>query len=151
VLVESRRVDGKPRQTIIKVLASVAAEEPGDDHGQYWRRRSFWERLYHVLAELERAGAMTPEQRDAVEEQVACVVPRLCTPVEMDKHLRVEAERAAESSAYWAEKVAQLAPGDTRFSAWETRWLAARFAANARYYAASIRYPDAEIAEQSAV
>lgn len=67
VAVEAVRVDGKPRQRVVKHLGAIS--EQGLPH--YWHRFDFWEDVRRNLAAL----ALPDADRTALEEQVAAVVP----------------------------------------------------------------------------
>ena len=71
VLVESRRVDGKPRQRVVAYLGSVRDDAPTGDDGA-WRRRAFWR---SVDGKLDGLG-LEAGQRDAIEAKLAAVVAR---------------------------------------------------------------------------
>src|SRR5687768_11322284 len=75
VLVRSERVDGKPRQKLVKYLGTIRDSyiEPGSITNEYVRARAinakewFWRRVSSVLAETE----MTPSERERAEAAVA--------------------------------------------------------------------------------
>jgi hypothetical protein len=67
VLVESVRVDGRPRQRIISHLGTI--QEHGLPH--FWHQVDFWKA---ATLKLDGAG-LTPDERSAIEAALAKVVP----------------------------------------------------------------------------
>jgi hypothetical protein len=96
VLVRSERVDGKPRQRVVKHLAGIrawfAARLP--DAGahlrpQAWKARHwFWKDVDAALAEL----VPEPADRERIASTIAATVPRLSADEEAEWH--AESERA---------------------------------------------------------
>jgi hypothetical protein len=73
VLVESRRVDGKPRQRIVKHLATIYEGDPEDPHGET-KPDQFW---VHALRGLDEMGEhLTPDDRAVIERALAQRVQR---------------------------------------------------------------------------
>ena len=72
MLVESHRVDGKPRQRVIRHLAAIR-------DGELEQPRAldrFWQRADAVLDELLAAGTLTREQHQALEHKLSAELPR---------------------------------------------------------------------------
>jgi hypothetical protein len=68
VLVESHRVDGKPRQRVVRYLAAIRG-------GQLVYPLStdrFWQDVERTLADL----ALADDQRQVIEDKIAATVPR---------------------------------------------------------------------------
>lgn len=74
VLVESVRVNGKPRQRFICHIASIGEKRTG----AYWHRFDFWARAGDVLDLLQ----LTDEARQTIEAQLTARVPY---PTEEDR------------------------------------------------------------------
>jgi hypothetical protein len=78
-LVQSVRVEGKPRQRIVAWLGSV--NEGRLLRAKGWEdeapRRWFWRRARPRLADLVAQGVLTPEQEATFTVQLAAVVPPL--------------------------------------------------------------------------
>ena len=72
VLVESRRVEGRPRQKVVKYLAHLNEDQKHDDE----HRRLFWERVDEKLATL----SLAPRERTEIEEKLSEVIARPGTP-----------------------------------------------------------------------
>jgi len=68
-LVESRRVDGKPRQRILAYLGSI--NERFLD--ATWQQRNFWLTASQKLEALD----LSKEERAAIDARLQAVVPRL--------------------------------------------------------------------------
>jgi hypothetical protein len=68
VLVECRRVDGQPRQKVVKYLAHINEQ----DLGVADSRRLFWEQANEGLGTIE----MTVDERAKIEEKLEEVVAR---------------------------------------------------------------------------
>lgn len=68
VLVECRRVDGQPRQKVVKYLAHINEQDLGVSDA----RRLFWEQANEGLGTIE----MGPDERARIEEKLEEVVPR---------------------------------------------------------------------------
>jgi hypothetical protein len=66
VIVESQRVDGRPRQHLIRYVGSIDSL----DVQRLSARRRFWDRADAVLAEFD------PKQRERFEQALAAKVPR---------------------------------------------------------------------------
>lgn len=84
VVVRSERVDGKPRQKVVKHLAGFHPSElvPKGDHPGYhqnvlYYRRRFWWAVDDGLDELSETGDLTHEARAVMEERIADRVPKL--------------------------------------------------------------------------
>jgi hypothetical protein len=72
VAVESKRVNGKPRQKIVKYLGSIS--ELAQAEGNYYRMASFWNKVEKALAELAKEDKYK-DQVDKLREQVKKNVP----------------------------------------------------------------------------
>ena len=79
VLVESVRVDGKPR---LRHIAFIASYEPEPSCSEWTWRGRFWLTARQRLDKL--ANRITPEQRASIEASLAERVPRL-PPEEQDE------------------------------------------------------------------
>jgi hypothetical protein len=66
VIVESQRVDGRPRQHLIRYVGSIDSS----DVQRLSERRRFWDRADAVLAEFDQ------KQRERFEQALAAKVPR---------------------------------------------------------------------------
>src|SRR5689334_17000458 len=73
VLVQSRRIDGKPRQKVVRYLAGVQRADLESESGRVGASLRFWRRVRERLVGLE----LTPEELAAVEAGLARVVPEL--------------------------------------------------------------------------
>lgn len=82
VVVESKRLDGKPRQKIVMYLASIADDVRGHEYSQV----EFWLQAMTKLDALSVAG----EQRARMEAALLRIVPR---PT-LETTARIEAELA---------------------------------------------------------
>ena len=71
VLVEKTRIDGKPRQQHIAMLASITESRIEIDH----QRRYFWDAVYERLDQLD--NRISIDDRRRIEAAVALKVPRL--------------------------------------------------------------------------
>jgi hypothetical protein len=69
VLVESRRIDGKPRQKIIAYLASIEEKDIKKDP---FRREIFWKAVTKNIESL----SLSPEIREKIEESIMQRVSR---------------------------------------------------------------------------
>jgi hypothetical protein len=83
ILVESVRVDGKPRQKHIAFLGSIQSDDPkmttgNSDHAQFWRRMSANSKAYFwrdVTLKLKRLGnRIGPEDHDRIVASIAAKV-----------------------------------------------------------------------------
>ncbi len=70
VLVECRRVDGKPRQRTVAYLAGIRERFVGKNA---WQHDRFWSRVDTRLDEL----ALDPQTRATIEASIAARVPRV--------------------------------------------------------------------------
>jgi hypothetical protein len=83
VLVESVRVDGKPRQKYIAFLSSYNPDRSGSGRFRFWREaRACLDRLDNRI---------TPDDRIKIEAELARRVPRT-TPEEIEAQERESAE-----------------------------------------------------------
>lgn len=71
VIVESVRIDGKPRQKHVAWLASITESRIEIDH----QRRYFWDAAYERLDQL--GNRISIDDRQRIEASVALKVPRL--------------------------------------------------------------------------
>ena len=105
-LVESRRIDGKPRQRVIKYLGAVRNPEqlsPGQRFG-------FWDTANKALSELDLDG----DARQAIEAKLLAVVPRPTAEQYAEREQRRVAIRARAAEA----KRFVDAGGDKRTAFW---------------------------------
>jgi hypothetical protein len=70
-IVESTRINGKPRQRHIAWVASITESQIGIVH----QRRYFWDEVYDRLDRLE--NRLSIEERRRIESAIALKVPRL--------------------------------------------------------------------------
>jgi hypothetical protein len=118
VLVESRRVNGSPRQRFIAHLGTIRVWEQGRGEvaigtgGQAWWAEiiAFWDRLSRKLDALEE-----PPDRDAVEAMVSANVPR------PDDKLRSDRPPGAEGASQ-SQVVIQPPPGPGANSTHWAKW-----------------------------
>ncbi len=92
VLVESHRVDGKPRQRVVAYLAGIRERfigEREDEHNKFWRS---------VDAHLDALG-LDAETRAKIETSVARTVARVTT----DNRVEFEAAKASLINANAAQ------------------------------------------------
>src|SRR5688572_29667158 len=71
VLVECRRVDGQPRQKVVKYLAHINEQDLGVSDS----RQLFWDQANEGLGTID----MTADERARIEEKLEEVVPRPAT------------------------------------------------------------------------
>ena len=69
VVVESQRVDGKPRQKVVMYLGSLDEK----DREKMWQRVDFWDLVGPKLDSLQ----LTKRQRTRIEESISVVVARV--------------------------------------------------------------------------
>ncbi len=85
VLVESVRVEGKPRQRIVKYLASIHQSYA---QRQWWRPcKEFWEKATAELDSLE----LTKRERREIESRMRQVVPKPTKAMQRRALKRLEA------------------------------------------------------------
>ena len=70
-LVETRRVNGKPRQRVVAHLATIDEATMVS----FGTRRAFWDVLRDRLDQLRRAGVIDETQQDAIDATLARTVP----------------------------------------------------------------------------
>ncbi len=92
VLVESKRVNGQPRQKVIGYLASILDAQCIIEQPQY--RYNFWVSLREHLDNLQRYGEIDADTRQSVEDRIARTVRR-ATSEDVEKE-RAEFERECE-------------------------------------------------------
>ena len=83
VLVECRRVDGKPRQRTVAYLGGIREKFIGQN---VWQHDRFWSRVNARLDEL----ALDPATRANIEASIAARVPRVTD----ENRDRIDAEAA---------------------------------------------------------
>jgi len=66
VLVRSERVDGKPRQRVVKYLGSIRDSEMEQPPAV----TRFWQRVDAQLDELRHAGTLTGREREDIERKL---------------------------------------------------------------------------------
>jgi hypothetical protein len=93
ILVETARVDGKPRQRHVAYLASIT-ESAAEIVSQ---RRHFWDAVLDGLDRL--ANRVSPEDRKRIETAIALRVPRLTR----EEHEASVKDAALVLGAEWAE------------------------------------------------
>jgi hypothetical protein len=70
-LVESRRVDGQPRQRVVAHLATIDEATMVS----FDTRRAFWDVIRDRLDQLRRAGVIDETQQDKIDATLARTVP----------------------------------------------------------------------------
>jgi hypothetical protein len=114
VLVESVRVNGKPRQRHIAYLASITDSRTEIVH----HRRCFWDA---VQEGLDRQGnAVSPEDRKRIEAAITCKVPRLT----VEEHEACVRESVRDTARQFGEdllpsKLKKRVRGKPRMRKWE--------------------------------
>jgi hypothetical protein len=70
-LVESRRVDGQPRQRVVAYLATIDEATMVS----FDTRRAFWDTVHDRLDQLRQAGVIDEKQQDKIDATLARTVP----------------------------------------------------------------------------
>jgi len=76
LLVESRRVGGKPRQFVVAYLGSITEDDYGAGAlGRAVRRIQFWARTAPRLVQLVESGVLEGDRLRLIVERLEMVVP----------------------------------------------------------------------------